>query len=77
MMSDEIIVDARYKSCPGPLIMLIRVMRKAEPGKRIKLLSTDPRSPNDVREWASRTGHKFIGFRQVDDYFEICVEPQR
>lgn len=73
-MSDELVVDARYKSCPGPLVSLIRVMRRAEPGQRIKLLSTDPRSPNDVREWALRTGHKFLGYKQVDDYFEIYIE---
>jgi TusA-related sulfurtransferase len=73
-MGDELVVDARYKSCPGPLVSLIRVMRRAEPGQRIKLLSTDPRSPNDVREWASRTGHKFLEYKQIDDYFEIYVE---
>ena len=74
MMSDEIIVDARYRSCPGPLVSLIRAIRRAEPGKRIKLLSTDPRSVNDVREWASRTGHKFLGYKQVGNYFEIYLE---
>jgi TusA-related sulfurtransferase len=73
-MGDELVVDARYKSCPGPLVSLIRAMRRAEPGQRIKLLSTDPRSPNDVREWASRTGHKFLGYKQIDEYFEIYVE---
>ncbi len=73
-MSDEVVVDARYRSCPGPLITLIRMIRKVEPGKRIKLLSTDPRSPQDVKEWALRTGRKFLGFERVNDYFEIYIE---
>ena len=73
-MSGELVVDARYRSCPGPLVSLIRAVRKAEPGTRIKLLSTDPKSPEDVREWATRTGHRFLGSKKVDDYFEILVE---
>ena len=73
-MSGELVVDARYRSCPGPLVSLIRAVRKAEPGTRIKLLSTDPKSPEDVREWATRTGHRFLGSKRVDDHFEILVE---
>lgn len=73
-VSDELIVDARYRSCPGPLISLIRAVRKAKPGARIKLLSTDPKSPEDVKEWATRTGHRFIGSRRTDDHFEILIE---
>ncbi len=73
-MRGEITVDARYRSCPGPLLSLIHAIRKAEPGTRIKLLSTDPRSSRDVKEWASRTGHKFLGFKKVEDYFEIYIE---
>lgn len=73
-MSDELVVDARYRSCPGPLISLIHAVRKAKPGERIKLLSTDPKSPEDVKEWAIRTGHSFLGSRKVDDHFEILVE---
>lgn len=73
-VNDEIIVDARHKSCPGPLISLIHAVRRAKPGIRIKLLSTDPKSPEDVREWATRTGHKFLGSNKVNDHFEIIIE---
>ena len=73
-MRGEVTVDSRYKSCPGPLLSLIHSIRKAEPGTRIRLLSTDSKSPEDVREWASRTGHKFLGFKKVEDYFEIYIE---
>lgn len=70
----EVVVDARYKSCPGPLIILIQAVRKAKPGMKIKLLSTDPRSAEDIMEWATRTGHKFLGSNKVDEHFEIMVE---
>ena len=74
MSGGEQVVDARYKSCPGPLVSLLRVVRKSKPGARIKLLATDPKAPDDVKEWASRTGHRFLGFRKVEDYFEILIE---
>jgi len=70
----EKIVDARYKSCPGPITSLLKEVRKSAPGTRIKLLATDPKAPRDVKEWVSRTGHKFLGFRKVEDYFEIEIE---
>ncbi len=73
-MRGELVVDVRYRSCPGPLVSLIRAVRKAKPGTRIKLLSTDPKAPEDVREWAARIGHKFLGSKKVDDHFEILVE---
>ena len=71
---DEVIVDARYKSCPGPLLTLLRAVRKSKPGTRIKLLATDPKAADDVREWAAKTGHKFLGVKEADDHIEIVVE---
>jgi len=71
---DEKIVDARYKSCPGPLMSLLIEVRRSPPGTRIKLLATDPMAPADIEEWAKRTGHRFLGSRKMEDYFEIEVE---
>ena len=73
-MSGEVLVDARYRSCPGPLVSLLRAVRKSKPGTRIKLLASDPKAPDDVREWASRTGRRFLGFRRIEDYYEIEIE---
>lgn len=73
-MDSEMVIDARYKSCPGPLMSLIHAVRRAKPGMKIKLLSTDPRAPEDIRKWTTHTGHKFLGSRKVDDHFEIVVE---
>ncbi|MGB9622899.1 MAG: sulfurtransferase TusA family protein, partial [Candidatus Bathyarchaeia archaeon] len=46
------VVDAKYKSCPGPLIAISEAAKKAEPGQVIKLLATDPAAPSDIEEWA-------------------------
>ncbi len=73
-MNSEIVVDARYKSCPGPLLMLAEAVRKAKPSQLIKLLATDPAAPEDVRAWASSVGHKIINISKEGDTYQIVVE---
>lgn len=68
------IVDARYKSCPGPLLTLVEAIKGASPGQIVMLLATDPGAPLDVKEWASSVGHKFLKVEKVDDIYQIYVE---
>jgi len=67
------VVDARYLSCPGPLLTLVKKLREVKPGEVIKLLATDPAAPRDVMEWAERVGHEFIRYQKVGDVFEIYI----
>ncbi|MCS7135654.1 MAG: sulfurtransferase TusA family protein [Nitrososphaerota archaeon] len=69
-----LVVDARFKSCPGPLISLIEAVKKAKPGQVIKLLTTDPTSPRDVKEWAKSTTHKLLEIKEKENVYEIYVE---
>ncbi|MCS7097528.1 MAG: sulfurtransferase TusA family protein [Candidatus Methanomethyliaceae archaeon] len=73
-MKVDLIVDARHKSCPGPLMTLVEAIRKAVPGQIVMLLSTDPASPKDVEEWASIVGHKVIKVEKIDDTYQIYLE---
>jgi TusA-related sulfurtransferase len=73
-MEPDIIVDARFKSCPGPLIALADAVAKASPGQVVKLLSTDPASPSDIREWCAGVGHKFLESVKEGDVYVITIE---
>jgi tRNA 2-thiouridine synthesizing protein A len=73
-MKVDLIVDARYRSCPGPLLALGEAIMKAQPGQVIMLLATDPAAPSDIKEWASNVGHKVIKVEKVDDTYQIYVE---
>ncbi len=73
-MKVDIVVDARYKSCPGPLLALAEAVKKAGPGHIIMLLATDPSAPQDIREWASSVGHKVLNVEKVDETYQIYVE---
>ncbi|MCS7139346.1 MAG: sulfurtransferase TusA family protein [Candidatus Nezhaarchaeota archaeon] len=73
-MKVDLVVDARYRSCPGPLLALAEAIAKANPGQVIMLLATDPAAPRDVKEWASSTNHKVLQVEKVDGEYRIYVE---
>ncbi|WFN35346.1 sulfurtransferase TusA family protein [Methanogenium sp. S4BF] len=73
-MEADIIVDATFKSCPGPLIALSQAVSAAAPQKIVKLLATDPAAPSDVKEWTSSVGHKLLSVERSGDVFEIYIE---
>ncbi len=73
-MKVDIVVDARYKSCPGPLLALAEAVMKASPGQIIMLLATDPGAPRDIREWALNVGHKVLNIEKADETYQIYLE---
>lgn len=73
-MDADITVDARFKSCPGPLISLSDAVSKARPAQVVKLLATDPAAPSDVKEWSASVGHTLLDVQKVGDVYEIYVE---
>ncbi|MEO0251288.1 MAG: sulfurtransferase TusA family protein [candidate division WOR-3 bacterium] len=73
-MKADLVVDARYKSCPGPLLALAEAVAKSSPGQVIMLMATDPAAPQDVREWASSVGHRVLKVEKVDEVYHIYVE---
>jgi TusA-related sulfurtransferase len=73
-MNADITVDAKFKSCPGPLIALSDAVGKAKPGQVVRLLATDPASPSDIREWATGVGHKLLASEKNGDVYEFYLE---
>ncbi|MCS7108304.1 MAG: sulfurtransferase TusA family protein [Sulfolobales archaeon] len=73
-MKADAVVDARYKSCPGPLLALVNTVMRSKPGQVIELLATDPAAPNDVKAWASHVGHRVIKVEKENDTYHIYLE---
>lgn len=71
---DVLVVDARYQSCPGPLLKLIEAIREAKTGSIVKVLATDPAAPEDIRIWSESVGYKFMNYKIVNDVYEIYIE---
>jgi tRNA 2-thiouridine synthesizing protein A len=76
-MNADITVDAKFKTCPGPLIALADAVSKAQPGQVVKLLATDPAAPSDVKEWALSVGHTLLASEKSGDVYEIYIGVSR
>ena len=51
-------VDARGSFCPGPMMELIKMIRQAEVGEHIALLSADKGTRTDVPAWIKKAKHE-------------------
>ena len=54
------LVDARGRPCPWPIVALARAVRESPDGARLHLLATDPAVEADVAAWAEATGHALL-----------------
>ncbi|MEM3570565.1 MAG: sulfurtransferase TusA family protein [Candidatus Bathyarchaeia archaeon] len=73
-MKADLIVDARYKFCPGTILALAKAVMKAVPGQVIMLLATDPGAPQDVKKWASKMNHEVLNIEKVNETYQIYVK---
>nr|BCX01124.1 MAG: hypothetical protein KatS3mg041_1170 [Bacteroidota bacterium] len=60
-------VDARGMACPGPLMELVRMAKKAQPGDVIAVISSDPGSIKDIPAWAEKVGHRLLEVIELDN----------
>ena len=66
-------VDARGKSCPGPLVALHKALRDAERGDLLELLATDPGARSDVPSWAKLSGNELLEAGEDDGVFRFVI----
>lgn len=70
----DIVVDARGSYCPGPLMELIKTIRKAQPGQVIAIYSSDSGSKRDIPLWVEKAGHELIAVVDREGYTEFIVK---
>ena len=70
-------IDARGSFCPGPMMELIRVIRSAQVGDVIAILSSDQGSKKDIPKWVEKAKQEFIGVESADGYDRIIVKKVR
>lgn len=55
-ITPSVVLDMRGAVCPGPVIEAKRLLSGMQPGEVLKLVSSCPGAPADVREWTKVTG---------------------
>lgn len=79
-MSDVVVtkqVDARGSFCPGPLMELIKGIKKGAVGDVIEVISNDKGSKVDIPEWAQKMGHEVANERSEGDDYYIAIRKMK
>jgi tRNA 2-thiouridine synthesizing protein A len=61
------IIDARGRRCPLPILDLARHIGDIEVGETITVEADDPAAGPDVQAWCRMRGHEFIGASSAAD----------
>jgi tRNA 2-thiouridine synthesizing protein A len=73
----EKVVDTRGSRCPLPLLDVRREIAHVGIGDVLELWSSDSQCRKDVRAWADKVGHEFLGFVPDAGYDRIFVRRTR
>jgi len=71
------IIDARGSYCPGPLMELIKAMKKVPVGEIVEVLSSDKSSAKDIPEWVRKAGHELVEVKEESGYWRIVVRKKK
>ncbi len=67
-------VDARGSACPGPLLEAKKGIGKVKVGEILEIFSNDAGTRNDLKAWATKVGHDYLGFLEADGYDKHYVK---
>lgn len=71
------VLDVRGLMCPKPMTQISEAMEKLEPGKKIKIISSDPRFLDDMDAFAKYTENKLISKKEEVGDFIVVLEKRR
>ena len=63
----DVVVEARGRRCPVPVIELARAAAGAPPGSVVAVLADDEAARLDVPAWSRLRGHTDLGSRPLPD----------
>lgn len=69
-----IVVEARGKSCPLPIVLLAKAARTAAPGAAIVIRADDRAFQRDLEAWCARTGFRIIELKPSPGYLEATLQ---
>ena len=67
-------LDCTGLACPLPIVKTNQAMKELQAGDRLRLISTDRGSANDVPSWANRTGNTIVSTQEDGGEFVFIIE---
>lgn len=68
-----VVVDARGKACPVPVIDLAKAVDSVAVGERVLLLADDPGAKVDIPVWCRMKRHELLGVEPSADGWRFVV----
>ncbi len=68
------ILDLRGYTCPFPLILVQREVKKLSKEHIVEILVTDPSSCTSISLWAEKEGHKILSIENLGEYNRIILK---
>ncbi|QQE79338.1 sulfurtransferase TusA family protein [Alicyclobacillus sp. SO9] len=67
------IIDCAGMSCPMPVVKTKKAIQQINPGQVLGVIATDAGSVADVKSWASRMGHHFLGTEEREGKYHHYI----
>jgi tRNA 2-thiouridine synthesizing protein A len=67
-------IDARFLSCPMPIVKAAQQLKTLAPGTVVEVLATDPGSVKDFAAWTRSTGHVLLDQTQQDGVYRFVIQ---
>ena len=68
-------LDTQGLICPEPVMMLHRVIRKADSGEVIEILATDPATTRDIPNFCRHLGHELMTQETLAENINLDTDP--
>ena len=71
--SFEKVIDVRGLYCPEPVFRTKLEIERLTIGQKLKVLSDDPESEEDISSWVKRTGHELMSINKKEKDLEFLI----
>lgn len=61
-------IDSRGSACPGPLLEAKKGIGKVKVSEVLEVYSNDEGTRIDLKAWANKVGHEYMGYVEADGY---------
>ncbi|WP_404468872.1 sulfurtransferase TusA family protein [Sutcliffiella horikoshii] len=76
-MNVNLTVDAKGLACPMPIVRTKKAIDQIESGEVLEVLATDKGSKADIKAWADKIGHQYLGTLEEGDVLKHYIRKAR
>ncbi|WP_338044260.1 sulfurtransferase TusA family protein [Paenibacillus oryzisoli] len=67
------VIECEGLACPLPVVRTKKAIDEMKAGEVLEIRATDKGSIADLKSWSNRTGHQYVGLKEVNDVFHHFI----